>query len=145
MLDALNSLGSSLWGVAGNVASAGISAAQNEKLQKMVYEQQSELSDKTFWQNNAFAQQQRQWNLEDYDRIMRDTSPSAAVQRFKDAGMSSAGAVMSAGDVQPQINSAGLPQMSTPSAPSAPYGSWDKLDFDILGALRSAMAFRKEK
>lgn len=141
----LDALGNTLWGVAGNMASTSLAAAKNKEMQKMVYEQQRQLEQDTFLYNNALAQQQRNWNLEDYERTLKDTSPEASVQRFKDAGLSSAAAAQAAGDIQPVTNPSSLPSVSTPSAPAPDYGAWNKLNFDILGSLRQVMALRKEK
>lgn len=142
MLDALSS---SLWGVAGNMASTSLAAAKNKEMQKMVYEQQRQLQQDTFLYNNALAQQQRNWNLEDYYRTLKDTSPESSVQRFKDAGLSSAAAAQAVGDIQPVTNPSSLASVGTPSAPAPDYGAWNHLNFDVLGSLRQVMALRKEK
>lgn len=141
----LDALSSSLWGVAGQMASSSIAAAKNWEMQNHLFDQQKQLQADTYYYNKLLMKQQRTWNLEDYDRTLHDTSPAASVQRFKEAGLSSAAAAQAAGDIQPVTGANTAASLGVPSAPAADYGSWNKLNFDILGSLRQVMALRKEK
>lgn len=57
------------------------------------------------------AQQQHQWNVEDYERELRDSSPQVQMQRFRDAGLNPAliYGQMSSG---PSIESTNMPSMT---------------------------------
>lgn len=57
------------------------------------------------------AQQQHQWNVEDYERELRDSSPASQMQRFRDAGLNPSliYGQMSSG---PSIESTNMPSMT---------------------------------
>lgn len=57
------------------------------------------------------AQQQHQWNVEDYERELRDSSPASQMQRFREAGLNPSliYGQMSSG---PSIESTNMPSMT---------------------------------
>lgn len=136
---ALNSLNQ----ITGNITSTAMGIAGSKHLQKLAYQQQKEINTTAFNRQKELMELQRGWNIEDYDKILNDTSPEAAVQRFKAAGLSSAAAAQAAGDITPTQNPTSLGSVPSSSAPS--YPSMSPFNIDILGSMRQAMALRKEK
>lgn len=128
-----------------SLGTTSMAAAANAGLQERMFKQQKELNDIAYERNKEMVQQQRDWNLEDYDKLMRDTSPSAAAQRFRDAGMSQAAALMASGDVSPQVQQTSFAPAEAGSVPQMPQSPWSRFNFDFLGALRAVQALRKEK
>lgn len=146
--DMFNSIGNAVAPIIQMGTSLGttsMAAAANSHMQERMFQQQKELNDISYERNKEMVNQQRQWNLEDYDKLMRDTSPSAAAQRYRDAGMSQAAALMASGDVSPTTQQTTLAPPEAGSVPQMPQTPWSHFNVDFLGILRAVQALRKEK
>lgn len=78
------------------------------------------------------AQQQHQWNVQDYERQFRDSSPEVQMQRFREAGLNPNLIYGQISDA-PSINSTSLPSLTAiPSQPFQAFNPVGNTASDIL-------------
>ena len=94
--------------------------------------------------NKELAEQQNQWNLEQWQRENEYNHPAEQAKRLKEAGLSSAAAAQAVtGGQAGRLQSANLANQTAPPAPQIPdFSGLDSMS--IIGIARQFEALRKE-
>lgn len=126
-------------------ASAAISSAANIAATKLTNDANLQIARETNEANANLAKEQNEYNYKMWQENNAYNDPAKQVERLKGAGLSdaaAAGAIDCAGNSSGAVQSANLANQELPPPLQVP--QIDPNSFNVLGAMREIMAYRKE-
>lgn len=125
----------------GSVASSTISSGANRHSQKRAFRYNTALQEQAFGYNRQLAEEAYNRNVAQWMRENDYNSPSAQMQRFKEAGLNP-NLIYGQGS---NGNASGSPQFETPYYSPPEYPTLKPFDVGIDGAIQSAMSIAQAK